>query len=93
MDTEQKNAAEYNGWSNRETWIVNLWLTNDMVSYDYLQQLYRKRSETWEKAEELEVYYQDQLDELLVPPSIWIDILRTAMDRVDWYQVIESNLE
>ena len=57
MDTEQKNPAEYNGWSNRETWIVNLWLTNDMVSYDYLQQLYMKRSEIWEKAKELEAYY------------------------------------
>ena len=23
------NEQEYNGWSNRETWATNLWLTND----------------------------------------------------------------
>ena len=30
-------SVTYNGWSNRETWLVSLWLNNDPASYDLLQ--------------------------------------------------------
>lgn len=28
----------YNGWTNYETWLVNLWLTNDEGSYDVVRE-------------------------------------------------------
>ena len=31
MDKNQK----YNGWKNWETWVVNLWITNDEQHYNY----------------------------------------------------------
>jgi hypothetical protein len=27
------DQAKYNGWTNRETWLVNLWLNNDISYY------------------------------------------------------------
>ena len=27
---------QYNGWTNRETWLTNLWLTNDQGIYEYV---------------------------------------------------------
>ncbi len=35
-------TTEYNGWTNRETWLTNLWLNNDMGSYEQLQEICRK---------------------------------------------------
>ncbi len=29
------NRQEYNGWTNYETWIVNLWMDNEEGSHDY----------------------------------------------------------
>lgn len=29
----------YNGWTNYETWVVNLWMDNDEGSYDYWQEV------------------------------------------------------
>ena len=34
--TEDKR---YNGWTNYETWAVNLWMSNDQGSYSYSQEI------------------------------------------------------
>jgi hypothetical protein len=29
------NRLEYNGWTNYETWVVNLWMDNEEGTHDY----------------------------------------------------------
>ena len=36
QNTADTTDTTYNGWTNRETWMVNLWLTNDAGTYEYL---------------------------------------------------------
>ena len=31
------NANEYNGWTNYETWLANIWLSNDQWTVDFLE--------------------------------------------------------
>ena len=82
-----------NGWSNRETWLANLWLTNDEYSYSVLMQATERKGEPYEKAYWLEHRLRDQLDCELEVASLWQDLLRTAFDRINWVEVIESNTE
>lgn len=30
------NTNEYNGWTNYETWLANIWLSNDQWTVDFL---------------------------------------------------------
>lgn len=38
---------EYNGWSNRDTWLVYLWLTNDQDSYNTVKSVIKDPSYTF----------------------------------------------
>lgn len=33
MLLELDDTSGYNGWTNRDTWLINLWLDNDYDSY------------------------------------------------------------
>ena len=77
----------YNGWTNYETWLVNLWLTNDQ--------------DTDQEAREVAAFGADALsdwvEELVlesVPPSsLASDLLSAALGWVEWYEIAESLIE
>ena len=39
LDAEEYPTKRYNGWTNYETWAVNLWMSNDEGSYNYSQEI------------------------------------------------------
>ncbi len=86
-------ANKYNGWSNRETWVVNLWLTNDQASYYLMLEALKHSDSDYTCAEWLQERLRDQLDEEAGTASMWSDLLSTAFYRVDWVEVIECNRE
>ena len=82
-----------NGWSNRETWLANLWLNNDEYSYQILMDALSINGDIYAQAEWLENHLHDQLDDEIERPCLWQDLLRTAFGRISWIEVIEKNLE
>lgn len=88
-----QETTKYNGWSNRETWLANLWLNNDEFSYDVLCRAINVDGSLINKAEWLEEQLGYQLDDEIDVPCLWQDLLRTAFERVSWSELIENNLE
>ena len=85
--------STYNGWSNRETWLANLWLTNEESLYSQLRAAKKLEEHEAIQAEWLAERVYEQLDWYLEDEdaSLWVDMLRTAFNRVNWCEVIENN--
>ena len=84
-------TSTYNGWSNRETWLASLWLTNDQASYSLLLEAQRTGDSDFARADWLERELREQLAEEASDASMWSDLLSTAFHRINWVEVIENN--
>jgi len=47
MNKNNNNSNEYQGWSNYQTWAVNLHLMNDANTYDFWVNTARGLAEDW----------------------------------------------
>lgn len=83
-------AKTYNGWCNRETWVVNLWLTSEEYADDVVRHIIQAFDTTGEQAEQLEYWIRAEF-QYLVEPTIWTDLLSTSLGRVNWYEIAEAN--
>jgi hypothetical protein len=96
------NAKEYNGWSNYETWCVNLWLTNDEWTDHELSRLMREfRKDEGDDDDENDVNgaskaIKDFVEENMLPDlgaTMAADMLGAAMSEVNWYEIAENHME
>jgi len=85
-------STGYNGWSNYETWTVNLWLTNDRYFYDELCSILKKGTTPNKCADMLEQWVRNECEFWGDEASIWSDLLNDALSRVDWLEIIQNNL-
>lgn len=98
--------AEYNGWTNYETWAVKLWMDNDEGSYGYWAERaahwadqpstspYWSRADSakFNLADELKDWHEDGSSEALPEASVWADLLGAALCEVNWHEIAEALL-
>jgi len=73
------NNDTYNGWSNKETWLANLWLS------DYFTQ------EIEDGQDICAAHIKDTINNMLADsPELWglfSDLLNTAISGIDCYEI------
>lgn len=83
-------VATCSGWSNRETWIMNLRLVNDETYCDEVRRII-KTCDEYEQAERLESLIRDELEDSLEESGPLGDLLTASLDRVSRQEIIENN--
>ena len=90
-EATQTVTTEYNGWSNYETWCVNLWMTGDQGYYEQLCEIISSHSDLDVLAVALEDWIRFEYDGEY--SSILADLINSSLAEVDWYEIVEKNQE
>lgn len=94
------NDTKYNGWTNYQTWVVNLWMDNEQGSQEFWQEAAHEclqdaidNDETDVKASAayaLSKRMEDQHDEFMPETTgVYSDLLTNALGMVDWQEIAE----
>lgn len=76
---------QYNGWTNRETWLVPLWWCDCPVESLEAE---TKEDAIRTLAEQLEEFFAETLyDEGVRRSSLLKDLLDGAVSRINWYEI------
>lgn len=81
----------YNGWTNRETWLVPLWFEDGLD--DIVENISADSRDAWIRSasEALEEYFTECVSDFLGAheTGIMADLLVGAVARINWYEIAE----
>jgi len=94
----------YNGWTNYETWLVNLWMDNEQGSREFFcetaKEIYDEAApKAWLTREEvarhrfadwLKDHYDANIPEM---PGVYGDLLGGALGAVNWNEIARHYID
>lgn len=90
-DFDMFESGRYNGWTNHETWLVNLWITNSQSGYQTLCEA-MELADSVARAEWLEEQIRTAYMEIgsHIGACMWSDLLTLSIGRVNWLEIVEN---
>jgi hypothetical protein len=89
---------KYNGWTNKATWLVPLWIDNvselGFLGF-YPEDIVEDSREEWicSAASKLEDHFNDYVAEQISEAGLIYDLLRIATHEINWYEIAEHYAE
>ena len=84
----------YNGWKNYETWVVNLWLSNDRGTYEYMVEIAEEvKDEEYPGLRMADILKEDIESGMPSLDGMYGDLLSSAIDAVDFDEIGETFME
>lgn len=78
---------DYNGWTNKETWLVNVWWMGQMPEYFTTIEQYHVEPNELEEAVMGVVEECEALSQL--PAGLLSDFINTCWGEVDWHSLAD----
>jgi hypothetical protein len=82
-------TTTYNGWKNRETWCVHLWLTSEPGTDAALSEFVLMDVSLYERSEALKAWVSDMAP--IDGANMFTDLLQGALQQVDWREIIKNH--
>ena len=79
---------KYNGWTNYETWIVNLWLSNDQGTDELMIDMAKHSKDVYSLMEEIKDLIEE-LNPLKDNADLFSDLLNGAISECNFYEIAE----
>ena len=90
----------YNGWTNRQTWLVHLWLTNDEGTYNATREIVADRLASDMETDRyiLGGILEDWTEQVIygedvAPANLSTDLVNDALGRVNWAEIADAFTE
>lgn len=95
---------EYNGWTNYETWAVNLWMSNDAGSQAYYDEMAcdllsedddpeDEGDRIGQLADMLKDEHEEGAEQACGESGVFSDLIGAALSEVNWYEIAEPLIE
>lgn len=83
-------CKEYNGYTNYETWCINLWLDNDQYTQEYMIELTEQANKPYELANMIKDYIEENNPLNDSGASVYSDLLQSAIDNCNFDEIANN---